>query len=87
MKRGLGNTSIPVWTDSEFKSAFGVSSSSSSQGVFVAFANGDGSAASVHIDCATYQSDTWYAALSGTLASGSAIRINYLVVVPAALWA
>ena len=73
----VSNTdAVALITSSTINYYLGVSDSG--QGNTAVFAcNGDGGAASVHVNSATYLNGTWYATLSSTF-SGT-IRINYVV--------
>ena len=73
----VSNTdAVALITSSAINSCIGVSDSG--QGNTAVFAcNGDGGAASVHVNSATYLDGTWYATLSSTFSG--AIRINYVV--------
>lgn len=73
----VSNTdAVALITSSAINSCIGVSNSG--QGNTAVFAcNGDGGAASVHVNSTTYLNGTWYATLASTF-SGT-IRINYVV--------
>ena len=73
----VSNTdAVALITSSTINYYLGVSDSG--QGNTAVFAcNGDGAAASVHVNSTTYLNGTWYATLASTFSG--AIRINYVV--------
>ncbi len=70
-------TSVAVLTSAELNTLLDVDDSSNSN-TTVSFANGDGSAQTVHVQGATYLNGVWYATLASGAKAGS-IRINYMV--------
>ena len=70
--------SIPVWTKSQFKSAFGREFNNARDAAL--FMNGDATANDAHIDGSAYTGDgTVYATLGNNVTASKAIRINYVV--------
>ena len=73
-----GGTSIKVFTIDELNALFGVDDCSSTNTACF-FANGDGSAQSVHIDGATYLNSAWNAVLNSKATAGN-FRVNYMAI-------
>lgn len=71
------NTSVAVLTSAELNTLLDTDDSSNVN-TTVSFANGDGSAQTVHVQGATYLNGIWYATLASGANTGS-IRINYMV--------
>lgn len=69
-------TSVAVLTSAELNTLLDVDDSSNSN-TTVSFANGDGSAQTVHVQGATYLNGVWYATLASGAKAGS-IKINYM---------
>ena len=72
------NTSIPMFSNGDLNSIFGVSNSNIGNTI-VLFANGDGNAQSSHIDGSTYMGSTWYAVTNKAMTAGS-FRINWVAI-------
>lgn len=70
-------TSVAVLTSEELNTLLDTDDSSNAN-TTVSFANGDGSAQTVHVQGATYLNGIWYATLASGANTGS-IRINYMV--------
>lgn len=70
-------TSVAVLTSEELNTLLDTDDSSNAN-TTVSFANGDGSAQTVHMQGATYLNGIWYATLASGANTGS-IRINYMV--------
>ena len=70
-------TSVAVLTSEELNALLDTDDSSNAN-TTVSFANGDGSAQTVHVQGATYLNGIWYATLASGANTGS-IRINYMV--------
>ena len=70
-------TSVAVLTSEELNALLDTDDSSNAN-TTVSFANGDGSAQTVHVQGATYLNGIWYATLASGTNTGS-IRINYMV--------
>ena len=70
-------TSVAVLTSEELNTLLDTDDSSNAN-TTVSFANGDGSAQTVHVQGATYLNGLWYATLASGANTGS-IRINYMV--------
>ena len=73
-----GGTSIKVFTIDELNALFGVDDCSATNTACF-FANGDGSAQSVHIDGATYLNSAWNAVLNDKSTAGN-FRVNYMAI-------
>lgn len=73
-----GGTSIKVFTIDELNALFGVDDCSAANTACF-FANGDGSAQSVHIDGATYLNSAWNAVLNDKSTAGN-FRVNYMAI-------
>ena len=71
------HTSVAVLTSEELNTLLDTDDSSNAN-TTVSFANGDGSAQTVHVQGATYLNGIWYATLASGANTGS-IRINYMV--------
>lgn len=71
------STSVAVLTSEELNTLLDTDDSSNAN-TTVSFANGDGSAQTVHVQGATYLNGIWYATLASGANTGS-IRINYMV--------
>lgn len=71
------STSVAVLTSEELNALLDTDDSSNAN-TTVSFANGDGSAQTVHVQGATYLNGIWYATLASGANTGS-IRINYMV--------
>lgn len=70
------DTSVRVWTSSQFSSAFGRSFDPTRDSV--AFMNGDGGASPAHLEGATYDGGGVYAVFDRTV--NTMVRVNYVVV-------
>ena len=73
-----GGTSIKVFTIDELNALFGVDDCSAANTACF-FANGDGSAQSVHIDGATYLNSAWNAVFNDKSTAGN-FRVNYMAI-------
>ena len=73
-----GGTSIKVFTIDELNALFGVDDCSA-ENTACFFANGDGSAQSVHIDGATYLNSAWNAVFNDKSTAGN-FRVNYMAI-------
>ena len=73
-----GGTSIKVFTIDELNALFGVDDCSATNTACF-FANGDGSAQSVHIDGSTYLNSAWNAVLNSKATAGN-FRVNYMAI-------
>jgi hypothetical protein len=74
------DTSVQLFTISQLKTRFGISSASSvaSNQFMVIVQNGDGNATAAHMEGSTWVGDKCYAVFSSTVSAQ--IRINYLVI-------
>ena len=73
-----GGTSVKVFTIDELNTLFGVEDCSATNTACF-FANGDGSAQSVHIDGATYLNSAWNAVFNDKSTAGN-FRVNYMAI-------
>ena len=73
-----GGTSIKVFTIDDLNALFGVDDCSAANTACF-FANGDGSAQSVHIDGATYLNSAWNAVFNDKSTAGN-FRVNYMAI-------
>ena len=73
-----GGTSVKVFTIDELNTLFGVEDCSATNTACF-FANGDGSAQSVHIEGATYLNSAWNAVFNDKSTAGN-FRVNYMAI-------